>query len=651
MKRPPSEATQEISFTRRALVLGGAQAAVGGLLALRMGWLSIFEQERYTLLAESNRVSLSLVPPRRGWIVDRAGKPLAMNRPELEIRVARNQAGNLEHLLARLTPMLDLTPEDLKRIHDEAESNTGIPSIKIASASWSQYAKVSIELPDLPGVQPVRGFARVYPDGPAVGHLLGYVGTASSEQYQEKKNPLLLFPGFRIGKEGLEKILDNALIGKPGAQRTEVNARGQVVRELGTVPATSGATVRLTIDGGLQAYTASRLGTHSGSAVLLDCANGDILTMCSMPSYDPNSFSDGIGRDEWAMLQANDHLPLLNKSLQGLYPPGSTFKPVTALALLEAGLTPDAAVVCTGRYRLGNSFFHCHKRGGHGVVSLGKAISQSCDIYFYHFGRKLGIDAIAAMGRKLGLGAEYDLPVTSQRYGTMPDRAWKKKKYGKDWTEGETLSASIGQGYVLTNPLQLAVMTARIASGRALQPSLLLGQRRTAEESLGVDPAHLALVRAGMDAVVNGGGTAGRARLQVEGIQMAGKSGTAQVRRITMAERRRGVLRNEALPWRLRDHALFVAYAPIDAPRYAAAVVIEHGIGGSAVAGPIARDMLTYLFEPNRAIETLEKLEPGWGGTIQERMARDAAAWQTAKAAAATEIAAAAPTTTRRPTE
>ncbi len=634
MKRAPSEASQTISFTRRALVLGGAQAAVGGLLATRMGWLSIFDQKKYSLLAESNRVSLSLVPPRRGWIVDRTGRPLAMNRPELQVQLIPDQAGDLDQLLPRLAELLNLSPEDIARIRDDALAKEGPRSVRVASGiDWERYAALSIRLPELPGVQPMRGFARVYPDGPAVAHLLGYVGTASAEQYQQARNPLLLFPGFRIGKDGLEKTQDATLIGKAGALRSEVNARGRVIRELDTVPATPGDTLRLTIDGGLQAYAARRLGSHSGSVVVIDCANGDILCMASMPAYDPNSFSDGIGRSEWAMLRADDHLPLLNKTLQGLYPPGSTFKPASALAFLESGLSPDAAVVCTGRYRLGNSYFHCHKRGGHGVVSLNKALAQSCDIYFYHFGRQIGIDRIAEMARRLGLGQEFDLPVASQRYGTVPDRGWKQKKYGKPWTEGETLSAAIGQGYVLANPLQLAIMTARLASGRALLPTLVLGAQRPREIALGIDPQHLALIRAGMDAVVNGGGTAGRARIQVPGVHMAGKSGTAQVRRITMAERRRGVIRNEALPWRLRDHALFTAFAPTDQPRFAASVVIEHGIGGSAVAGPIARDVLTYLYEPQRAMTTLEQLEKGWGGDIQTRMAEKTRLWRTGQAA------------------
>ncbi len=617
----PTEASQQFSFTRRAVVMAVAQGGIGALLATRMGYLSIFQQEHYKLLAESNRVSLQLVPPRRGWIVDRAGKPLALNRPDFQLQLIPEQTRDIPGTIARLAKLLDLPPDELARIQEEAKEKAGFQPIQIAhDLDWNQFAAINVRLTDLPGIQPIRGYARVYPEGPAIAHLLGYVGAARAEQYQESKDPLLIFPGFKIGKDGLEKTLDQRLIGKAGAARVEVNARGRPLRDLDTLPATAGETVRLTVDGGLQFYAARRLGDNSGSAIVLDCASGDILAMTSMPAYDPNAFSSGIRQKVWNALREDDHLPLLNKSLQGLYPPGSTFKPATALALLEAGVAPTDAVVCTGSYRVGSSLFHCHKRGGHGIVSLHKAIAQSCDVYFYHFGRRIGIDRIADMARRLGLGEEYDLPVASQRYGTVPDSAWKMKKYGKPWLEGETLSAAIGQGYVLANPLQLAVMCSRVASGRALSPSLLLGEKRAEEKPLNIDPEHIQLVRDGMNAVVNGGGTAGRARMQIEGIQMAGKSGTAQVRRITMAERKRGVLRNEALPWRLRDHALFIAYAPVDAPRYAVAVVIEHGIGGSAVAAPIARDCLTYLYEPAQAMKTLEALEKEWGGDILTRM-------------------------------
>lgn len=627
------DGSQAIRFTRRALVLGGFQGGVGLLLAARMGWLSIFEKEKYDLLAESNRVSLKILEPRRGWIVDRTGKPLAMNRPDFRIDLTPAQAADIERTLAELAKILALTPEQLAEAREAIKAADGQRPVEIANGvSWQQFAEVNVRLPDLPGVEPVRGYARHYPTGPSVGHLLGYVGAASREQYLEKRDPLLIAPGFKIGKDNLEKVLEDKLTGKAGAARVEVTAHGRPVRELATIPATPGQTVRLTVDAGLQDYAARRIGPESGSVVVIDTVTGDILAMTSMPSFDPNSFSDGISNDEWTMLREHDHLPLLNKTLQGLYPPGSTLKPVTALALLEAGITPDAAVVCNGRYNLGGSYFHCWKRGGHGVVSMRKAIYQSCDVYFYHFTRLMGVDRLAGMARKLGLGAEYELPVVSQRYGTVPDQAWKKRKYHKDWTPGETLSAAIGQGYFLANPLQLAVMIARIASGRALNPHLLLGGKRQAEGTLAIDPAHLLFVREAMSEVVNGSdGTAMGSRLRLPDVKMAGKTGTAQVRRISMAERRHGVISNEQLPWKFRDHALFIGFAPVEAPRYAAAVVIEHGSGGSKVAAPIARDVLTYLYDREAAMKALLALEEQWGGDPVTRLARHAEQYQAAK--------------------
>lgn len=629
-----TEQMQAFSFTRRAMVLGGAQAGIAALLAGRMAWLSIAQNERYELMAEDNRVQLQLIPPRRGWIVDRAGKPMAINRTDFRVDLIKDQLHDAPRVLADLQRLLQLPPDEMDRIREDLDKAAGFQPVPVAeNIPYERFAAVSLRQPELPGVVPQQGYSRFYPDGAAVGHLVGYVGAASAKDYEAEKNPLLITPGFKIGKEGLEKVAEPLLRGKPGARRNEVTARGKLVRELATQPDIPGRTLKLTIDAGLQTYAARRLGDHSGSVVVMDLDKGQLLAMASMPAYDPNSFSDGISHAEWGMLSANDHLPLLNKTLQGLYPPGSTVKPMVALALLEAGVDPNQGVRCTGSYRLGSGLFHCHKRGGHGFVNMHSAIAQSCDIYFYAMSRTIGIDRIAASARMCGLGAEYPLPVASQRYGTVPDTAWKQRKYKADWTVADTLNATIGQGYMLANPLQLAVMTARIASGRMLVPSLIPG-RAPAAGAVPVPADSLARVRAAMSAVVNGGGTAGRARLLLPGIEMAGKSGTAQVRRITRAERARGgKFGGEGVPWKYRDHALFVAFAPVVDPRYAVAVVIEHGIAGSGVAGPIARDCITWLYDPTRAMKTLEELEAGWGGDIATRMAAQAAAWRTAQAA------------------
>jgi penicillin-binding protein 2 len=630
LPRSVTEAQQAFSFTRRAMFLGGAQATLAAILGGRMAWLSIVENQKYALLAESNRVNFTLIPPRRGWIVDRNGKPLALNRTAFRVDIIPDRLVDKEKTLTDLQALLGLTPDDIERIERDLKHASGFRPVQVAeNIPWEKFAAISIRAPEFPGVAPAQSFSRYYPDGAAVGHLLGYVGAASAKQYEETKDPLLVTPGFKVGKEGLERTLETVLRGKPGAKRTEVTASGKLVRELASRADTSGLTAKLTIDAGLQAYAARRMGDASGSCVVLDCVTGDVVAMVSMPAYDPNSFSDGIGKSEWAMLRADDHIPLANKTLQGLYPPGSTCKPTTLLGLLSAGIDPKATVNCTGSYRVGSSIFHCASRRGHGAISMHRALVQSCDIYFYHFGRLAGIDHLANMAQKMSFGQKFDLPYASQSYGTFPNAEWLERKYKRKWTVADTVNASIGQGYVLVNPLQLAVMAGRVASGRAIVPRLLDGKPHAPAPLMDINPEHLAFLRDAMSGVVNTSiGTAPRARLPLADIKMGGKTGTAQVRRISLAERARGVRSNASLPWKFRDHSLFVAFAPVNNPRYSAAVIIEHGGSGAGAAAPIARDVMTYIFDPTKAMETLLDLERGWGGDINARMAKQRAKWE-----------------------
>ena len=616
-----SEAQSQFTFNRRSFVLGGAQLSIGALLASRMAYLSIFENERYTLQAESNRVNLSLIPPRRGWIVDREGKPLALNRTVFRVDIIPDRVKDVPATLDALTRILKLTPDERDRIERDIDRSSGYQPVQVAeNIDWERYAAISIRAPDIPGVQPAQGFARFYPEGAAVGHLLGYVGAASAKDYEKTKDPLYVTPGFKIGKEAIERVMEPSLRGEPGARRSEVTARGKLVRELATRPDVAGDTLKLTIDAGLQAYAARRLGENSGAVTVIDTLTGGILAMASMPAYDPNSFSDGIGQMEWKMLSQDERRPLVNKALQSLYPPGSTLKPAAALALLAAGVGPEETVFCAGGYRLGNRTFRC--LGRHGTVNMKRAIAKSCNTYFYSMGRRIGYDKIAVMARELGLGAEYPLPYTTQSYGTVPDSAWKRRKYNQEWSQSDTLNATIGQGYVQTSPLQLAVMAARIASGRALQPHLTGGAPNAA--ILSCTAEHLAIVRDAMSEVVNGDGTAGRSRLPIDGIQMGGKTGTAQVRKIQDGQR------GQSGAWKYRDHGLFVCFAPVDSPRYAASVVIEHGLGGARAAAPVARDVLTYLFDPAKAMEVLVEMETSWGGDINTRAKARAASFAAA---------------------
>ena len=613
---------QSLTFSRRMAIAAGGQTAIGALLLGRLGWLAVAENQHYQLLAESNRVQLIIVPPRRGWIVDRNGKPIAINRSDFRVDLIPDQLEKPEETLRTLGQLLDLTPDDLDRILRELKAAHGYRPVQVAeNVPFDKYAAVTVRLPELPGVNPMRGFSRYYPAGPAVGHLVGYVGAASAEEYEKEKNPLLITPGFKIGKEGLEQTLEQRLRGVPGGQRVELTARGKLVRELEPKPDRSGSAVQLAIDADLQEYAARRMGEESGSCVVIDCLTGDILTMVSMPAYDPNSFSDGIGRTEWKMLSEDQRQPLRNKVLNSLYPPGSTIKPMGALALQLHGVDPKERIHCPGGYRLGNRFFRC--LGRHGTVDMHRAIAKSCNTYFYAMGHRIGYDKIAPMARQLGLGQEFDLPVVSQSYGTVPNSEWKARKYKSnprmverpDWTASDTLNASIGQGFLIVNPLQLAVMAARIASGRNIQPQLI-GIHDQPAPLIGLNPKHLETVRSGMWEVVNGDGTAGASRLQIPGIEMAGKTGTAQVRKIV------GSQRGQSGDWKYRDHGLFVFFAPASNPRYAGAVVIEHGLGGARAAAPVAKDVLTFLFDRQKAMASLAALEEQWGGTLAERNAR-----------------------------
>src|SRR5215218_10749404 len=473
-----TNAHQSITFSRRMMLVGGAQAAIGTMLIGRMGWLAVAQNQKYQLLSESNRVQLIPVPPRRGWIIDRAGKPIAINRSSFRVDIVPQQLEKGRDVVGELARLIALDVDSVDRVRRELKESRGFRPVQVAeNVTYEQYAAVTVRLPDLPGVQATRGFSRFYPDGPAIAHLLGYVGSANAKEYEkENKNPLLIIPGFKIGKQGLEKSLEPYLRGQPGGQRVEVTARGKLVKELDPKPDRSGQTVQLTIDQGLQQFAARRMGDQSGALVAMDVENGDMLAFVSMPAFDPNSFSEGIGRTEWKMLSGNDHIPLLNKVAQGLYPSGSTIKPAMALAFLKQGIDPKRRVVCNGGYQIGNRYFRCD--AVHGSMDMHSAVERSCNTYFWATGLIADAEQTTEMVQYLGYGQEFDLPIPSQRFGTMPNPKWLKKKYDREWQGYDSANTSIGQGYVLINPMQLAVMPARLASGKLLQPRLLMAGDR-----------------------------------------------------------------------------------------------------------------------------------------------------------------------------
>lgn len=606
-----TEADREQSFSRRAFLLGGGMAVAGVALAGRMTYLSVFEGEAFREASEANRVQLRLIPPRRGWIVDRAGKPLALNRPDYRLELIPEQIADLDAVLAATARIIAIPFEEELRIRADIAIQPAYMPVEVArDLDWQAFAALSLHAADLPGLQPVRAFSRLYPGGEHFAHLVGYVGAPSAEQYRRDKDPLLIFPGFRIGKDGMERAAEPKLRGRAGANQVEVTARGKVIRELGTRADVPGQTLHLTIDRDLQDFAARRIGDNSASVIVMDVLTGDVLTMVSMPAYDPNLFSSRVPVDVWKALQESDHHPLVNKSAMGLYPPGSTFKVATSLAILEAGIPATQGCRCNGSYRLGNNTWHCWSRRGHGNVDLRAALPKSCDVYYYTLGREVGVEAIAAMARKLGLGQKYELPLSGQAAGLVPDTAWKQRRYKKPWGVGETLNTAIGQGYLIANPLQLAVMTARVASGRMVVPRLIAEGPAPQFASLGIPDEHLAIVHQGMVDVVNSVmGTAHQARSVIPGVTIAGKTGSAQVKRISMADRRAGRVSSDRLPWLYRDHALFVSFAPADAPRYAVSVIVEHGSHGGTAAAPIARDVLTFLYDQQKALRALAPIE------------------------------------------
>jgi penicillin-binding protein 2 len=627
MSRPTrlTTAHQSITFSRRMLLLGTAQAGVGALLIGRLGWLAIAQNQKYQLLSESNRVQLIPVPPRRGWIIDRNGKPIAINRSSFRVDIIPQQLVDGPRVVTQLTKLLDLPPDEVDRITKELSHSRGFQPVSVAdNIPYEQYAAITVRLPELQGVAASRGFTRYYPGGSTVGQLVGYVGAANEKEYEaENRNPLLLVPGVKIGKEGLEQTLEQTLRGVPGGQRVEVTARGKLVKELDPKPDRSGGTVQLTIDSDLHEYAARRIGDQSCSVVVIDVTNGDILAMPSMPSFDPNNFSDGISTNEWKMLSGDDHLPLVDKALESLYPSGSTIKPSMAMALLNAGIDRTQKVNCTGAFQLGNHTFHCDKR--HGPVDMDAAVVHSCDVYFYSMCLRVGADKLSPMIRSMGFGEKFDLPFDNQRYGTVPDPEWMMRKYHRKWQGYDTVNMSIGQGMVLINPLQLAVMASRLATGRRVVPRLLKNKPIVPQTQLAVDEDHLNFIHKAMWGVVDHG-TAAAAKLPLDGIQMAGKTGTAQTHNLSASERGDYT----SATWRLRDHSLFMGFVPFDKPRYAAAAIVEHGGFGAAVAAPLIRDTITFLYDRQKAMAALDSFEQSIGGPLEQRVARKTAAWRAA---------------------
>ena len=599
--RAENEASH-LKLSRRAALLGGAQLLFMGGLAFRMQSLQLDQADQFRLLAEENRINIRLIPPARGEIFDRNGLRLAENVPSYRIVMVREDAGDVALVLDRLSQIIPMTQEDRESAIAELDRSAPfLPVTIIEDVSWDDVSKVSVNAPALPGITPEVGLTRVYPRGSDFAHVVGRVGRVSQKDLDALDDPdqLLRIPRFKIGKLNVEARSEDMLRGSAGTKHVEVNATGRVMRELERREGQSGANLQLTVDAKLQGYVQARLGEESAAVVIIDCENGDLVACASSPSYDPNLFIGGISSADYNPLLESKYRPLVNKTVQGVYPPGSTFKMITAMAALEDGLVgPDETVNCPGHLEVADRRFHCWKRAGHGAVDLEDSLKESCDVYYYDLALKVGIEKISAMANRFGLGVRHDLALSSVNRGLTPTKAWKARTRGNEWVIGDTVNASIGQGFMLASPLQLAVMSARIATGRDVQPRLIksvdgVEQPDGAGVAMGMDENNLRKMRRAMYEVVNSRqGTAYRSRIIADDMRMAGKTGTSQVRNITAAERAQGVTRNQDLPWERRDHALFVSFAPYENPRYAVSVLVEHGGGGSTAAAPIARDVM-----------------------------------------------------------
>ena len=589
-------------LSRRALLIGALQLGIITALGARMRFLQVSEAEKYRLLAEENRINVRLLPPSRGLIFDRNGRPVAENLPNYRLGLIREDAGDIESTFTKLQNLIYIRPKDLAKARKElSRVSSFVPVTITENLSWANFTRVAANAPALPGVFTDVGLTRIYAQKENLAHVVGYVGPVSDYYLKQIKNPdpLLQIPRFQVGKTGVEAQMESKLRGSAGLQRVEVNSVGRIIRELKRVEGNSGVPIQLTIDSKIQNYALARLDNLSASAVVIDCANGDLLAVGSSPSFDPNLFVRGISSKKYNGLRDDIYGPLRAKAVQGTYAPASTFKMITALAALEAGvLKPDDEIFCPGHLEVFNNKFHCWK--AHGSMNLEDSIIQSCDVFFYSIGQKVGINKISNMAKRFGLGIRYDLPLSAVSRGVAPTREWKKKSFDKNWLLGDTVNASIGQGYVLASPLQLAVMAARLGTGQIIQPRLIqninnVTMPQEAVKKLDINPDHLALVQRAMFGVTNRkDGTAYSRRIEANHLRMSGKTGTSQVRRITAAEREQGVISNEDLPWKQRDHALFVNYAPANNPKIAVAVVVEHGGGGSSVAAPIGRDITLF---------------------------------------------------------
>ena len=593
-----SDQKKQVSlYNRRTFILFLLKLSLFSAVGWRLYNIQILDSSKYKTMSKKNQIDLEIIFPVRGKIFDRNKVLIAKNEKVYDVYLIPENTKSINNTLNALSQFIDIDFAKRRKVIELSTQVKKFEKIKIfENISWSVLEKIETNKYNLEGIFIAEDYLRVYPYKDQLSHLLGYI---SKPNQQELTLPFISkMPNLDIGKEGLEKSFNPLLVGKAGQREIEVNSNGRIIREISKVDSIRGEEVYLSIDLRIQQYAINLLKSHrAGSINVINIKNGEILCMASTPTYDPNKIIQKPNKKYWESILANSLSPLTNRSIQGLYSPGSTFKMIVAIAALKHGIINiDTTHSCTGKIGFGNRLYHCWKTNGHGKMNVTDAIKQSCDVFFYEISKKLGIDKIAEVAKDFGLGQSYDISMPNQKTGIVPNKKWKKEKIGESWYAGETLISAIGQGFVLTNPFQLAVMTSIIASnGKIVEPTIIKDNPvsfKTNEKYSN----EIKIIKKAMFQVVNENkGTAFKSRL--EDIKFAGKTGTSQVRRISLSERESDDFREKEQEWKNRDHALFVGYMPYDDPKYSISVIIEHGGSGASTAAPIAKQVFNYINE------------------------------------------------------
>ena len=644
MLRFPSSniASKTKTISRRMFLLSTIKAAV--LLGIfgRLASLQINDSRKYRSLADKNRFRETKVAPPRGIIEDYFGNEIASNSKIYQLHIVPDNTPDIDALFVRLKSIINLSSKKLFSLKKQIARKKSWDTIVISdNLSWSEFSRINLFLHELQGAQPIVSVARFYKDDSSA-HAIGYVSEISPRDLRTKKYlQNLNIEGVAIGKTGLESTLDEEMLGTPGYLRYEVNAYGKKVKQVATELGLKGKKFRTTLDQSIQKVSADALQNVSGAVCVMDVYNGDIISMVSSPNFNPNSFVHGVNKNEWKQLNENIDKPMLNKAVSGLYPPGSTIKTLTALSALENDVVnPNLLIKCKGYIDLHGERFHCWKKKGHGVLNMKTAIKKSCDVYFYEVARKLGIDRLAKTAKKFGLGEKVLTNYREEKIGTVPSTKWKLNQIGKNWYIGETLHSGIGQGYFLSTPLQLCLMTAQLANGGfKIKPRILVGDNNEANNlkkyidyrnenptplgsiekqifNYNVQPLfrnqeNINFVKDAMFAASNEpGGTSYGSRHRDKKFMFAGKTGSSQIKRFT-PEQREAETKQSEIAYLERDHAWFIAFAPVENPKYAISVLVEHGGSGSSAAAPIAKKVIKKVIERHEIRTSQANLQMG----------------------------------------